>query len=64
MEFFSLPASSLKYSTEAPPTSIPDVARTTHGPPSTTSFLSREEPTREKISETKGFLSWKIDDLT
>jgi len=54
---FGESAHSLRYSTDAPPISIPDVARTMQGPPSMTFFLSCGEPTREKISDVNGLLS-------
>ena len=57
---FGLSANSLRYSTEAPPTSIPDVARIMHGPPSIIFFRSWGEPTWLKISDVNGFLLAKM----
>lgn len=53
-------ANSLKYSTEAPPTSIPDVARIIQGPPSITFFRSCGEPTCLNMSDVNGLSSAKM----
>src|SRR3989344_1423359 len=60
IKFLGLSARFLKYSTDAPPTSIPDVAMIMHGPPSNTCLRSAGEPTCLKIGERKGLLSWNI----
>ncbi len=53
-------ANSFKYSTDAPPTSIPEVAMIIHGPPSITFFLSCGDPTWLKAFDVNGFLSAKM----
>ena len=57
---FGLSANSFRYSTDAPPTNIPDVAKTMHGPPSITFLRSCGEPTWLNISDVNGFLSAKM----